>query len=182
MNGPATLAAARPAAVRQATRVAVVAALGATAMLFASLMSAYVVRRSFADWRPFPSRWPFLLLALGLLASAGIEVAARSGAGRRRFGLITLGGASAAYLVAASAAIASTVLSGVGLSAPHPAFVALLLGVHLVHAVAATGFAGWLLRDAKGLPSPDQLFLARLVTHFLTALLVAILFLLFVLR
>ena len=62
----------------QALRVAVVAALSATVMLFASLVSAYLVRRSFEDWRPAPALWPLPLMAWGLLASVGIDVASRA--------------------------------------------------------------------------------------------------------
>ncbi len=58
--------------VETASRVAVVAALAATTMLFASLASAYLVRRSFPDWTaPAPVPWPFVLLGCGTWASIG---------------------------------------------------------------------------------------------------------------
>ncbi|MBK5256933.1 MAG: hypothetical protein JJE39_12950 [Vicinamibacteria bacterium] len=178
---PTTLAQ-RPSAIEHAARIGVVAALSATTMLFASLVSAYLVRRSFADWRPSSALWPFPLLALGLLASLGIEAAARSSGRRRRQGFKALAWASASYVVSALAVIASIALGQGGLGAPYQAFVALLLGVHLVHSLGATSFAVWMLREASGPPSENSLLLARLVTHFLTALLFAIIFLLFVLR
>lgn len=166
----------------RSTSVAVVAALSATTMLFASLVSAYLVRRSFSDWRPSPAVWPVFLLAFGLSASVAIEVAVRSkGIGRRR-GLISLGLASALYLVGALGVIFSIVRSEGGLTPPHRAFVVLLLGVHLAHAILGAAFAGSILRDVAPGPSENSLLLARLVTHFLTALLLAIVFLLFVLR
>ena len=58
-------------------------------------------------------------------------------------------------------------------------FVVLLLSVHLVHALLGASFSAWALRAADGGPTGMSLLLARLVTHFLTALLFAIVFLLF---
>lgn len=167
----------------QALRVAVVAALSATVMLFASLVSAYLVRRSFEDWRPAAALWPWALMAFGLLASVGIEVASRAAGARRRPGLVALALASGLYLLTALVVIGSTVTSPRGLAAPHDAFVALLLGVHVLHAVLGAVFAVWALRGkALRLSSGEPFILARLVTHFLTALLLGILFVLFVLR
>lgn len=167
---------------QQATRVAVVAALSATAMLFASLASAYLVRRSLPDWRPAAPGWSFLLLGLGLLASTGMEAAARSRERRRRLGLRLLGGSSLAYLITVFLIVAGTVTEPGGLAAPHQAFVALLLGLHGLHALVATLFAHFALGASHPEAAGPVLFLARLATHFLTALLVAILFLLFVLQ
>lgn len=174
----------RPAASDEALRVAVVAALSATVMLFASLVSAYLVRRSFEDWRPVAAVWPPVLLGLGLLASLGIETASRADGKARRAGFIGLALASVLYFFGALSVIASTVKSERGLAAPHDAFVALLLGVHLLHALLGASFAIWALRGARWLKagSGARLGLARLVTHFLTALLLGILFVLFVLR
>jgi heme/copper-type cytochrome/quinol oxidase subunit 3 len=180
--GMAPTIVARTAALEKATRVAVVAALSATTMLFASLASAYLVRRSFADWRPSTAAWPFLLLGFGLAASVGIEVAARSLGRRRRQGFIALASANALYLLSALSVLVSIARGEGGLTAPWGAFVALLLGLHLVHALIATGFAAWILREAAGGPEDPGISLARLVTHFLTALLGAIIFILFVLR
>lgn len=167
---------ARPPALEAATRVAVVAALSATTMLFASLVSAYLVRRSFADWRPAPAWWPAMLLASAFAASGGVEVAARGEGSRRRLGFMGLVLASALYLAGALAVIASVTSGEGGLGMPFNAFVALLLSVHVAHAILGGAFAAWILRT--GLPE-TALELARLVTHFLTALLCAIVFLLF---
>lgn len=176
--------ASRSAASDQALRVAVVAALSATVMLFASLVSAYLVRRSFEDWRPVPSLWPLPLMAFGLLASVGIEVASRAEGARRRAGLVALVLGSGLYLLTALVVIGSTVTTPRGLAAPHDAFVALLLGVHVLHAVFGAIFASWALRRerASWSRSGERLVLARFVTHFLSALLLGILFVLFVLR
>jgi heme/copper-type cytochrome/quinol oxidase subunit 3 len=162
-----------------ATRVAVVAALSATAMLFASLASAYLVRRSFADWRASPANWPVALMAFAIAASLGIEVAAGASGTRRRLGLLSLALGSVLYLAGALAVIAGTAVTG--LTAPFNAFLVLLLSLHVLHAILGGAFASWILRSGEGEPSLHGLLLARLVTHFLSALLGAILFLLFVL-
>lgn len=172
----------RPPAFENATRVAVVAALSATTMLFASLVSAYLVRRSFADWRPWPALWPVALLVFALAASGGIETAARGEGRGRRLGLAALALGSVLYLAGALFVIASVASGAGGLGMPFSAFVALLLGVHAVHAILGGGFAFWILREGPGGPSESALRLARLVTHFLTMLLGAILFLLFILQ
>lgn len=177
MNRVVTPAVERHPALEQATRVAVVAALSATTMLFASLVSAYLVRRSFADWRPSPAIWPVVLLALALGASLGIEAASRSAGARRSRGFMGLALSSGLYLVAALSVIRGVVSNG--LETPFNAFVALLLGVHVVHAILGGAFAWWILRDDASGPSENALQLARGVTHFLTALLLGIVFLLF---
>jgi heme/copper-type cytochrome/quinol oxidase subunit 3 len=168
----------RTPAFEGATRVAVVAALSATTMLFASLVSAYLVRRSFADWRPLPAVWPAVLMAFAFAAAGGIEVAARGEGRQRRRGFMGLALASALYLVGSLAVIMSVVSGAGGLEMPFNAFVALLLSVHVVHAILGGAFAAWILRAGPE-PSDNALLLARLVTHFLTALLCAIVFLLF---
>ncbi len=178
MSAPASVTAARAPAFDAATRVAVVGALSATTMLFASLVSAYLVRRSFADWRPSPGWWPVALLAFAFAASAGVEVGARGEGRERRLGFMGLALASLLYLAGALAVIASVATGEGGLEMPFNAFVALLLGVHVAHAVLGGAFAFWILGQKTG-ASENALVLARLITHFLTALLCAIVFLLF---
>lgn len=179
MRAAASLSEGRGSAFENATRVAVVASLGASTMLFASLLSAYLVRRSFADWRPSPALWPLVLLAFAFMASGGMEIAARSAGAGRRFGLQALALASGLYLAGAFGVIGSVASGEGGLQMPFNAFVALLLGVHVSHAIVGGGFAAWVLRVEGGGPADQGLRLARLVTHFLTALLCAIVFLLF---
>jgi len=179
MSAHAAARAGRSPASESATRVAVVAALSATTMLFASLVSAYLVRRSFADWRPLPGLWPAVLLVFAFAASGAIEAATRVEGRPRRLGLMGLALANGLYLAGALAVIRSVASGAGGLEMPFNAFVALLLGVHVAHSVLGGAFALWILRsDAEG-PSQSALVLARLVTHFLTALLCAIVFLLF---
>lgn len=168
-----------PVPATQAIQVAVVAALSATTMLFASLSSALLVRRSFEDWRPASAPWPLALLALGALTSVAIEWVIRAtsqrGLPKGAFALSSL-----AYLTAACGAIMATAANE-GLAAPHNAFVALLLSLHVLHALAGSIFALWILSDGPSAPSANgRSSLARLVVHFLTALLAAIMMLLFV--
>ena len=179
MRGMTATSPGRAPAFENATLVAVVAALSATTMLFASLVSAYLVRRSFADWRPSPAWWPAVLLAFAFAASAGVEIGARGEGRRRRFGFVGLALASLLYLAGALAVIASVVSGEGGLGMPFNAFVALLLGVHVAHAILGGAFAAWILGHDGADASENALVLARLVTHFLTALLCAIVFLLF---
>lgn len=182
MSFQATPQASSPAALEQATRVAVVAALSATAMLFASLASAYLVRRSFTDWRPTPGQWPVTLMALALLASTGIEVASRSTGAPRRRALMFLVLLSGLYLVDSLAVMVSVTLSEAGLTSPYNAFVVLLLSVHVAHASLGAAFSAWAMRRTAGGAAVNGLVLPRLVIHFLAALLLAIAFLLRVLQ
>lgn len=166
-------------AAEEATRVAVVAGLCATTMLFASLTSAYLVRRSFDDWRPWPALWPFFLLACAAACSGAVEVAVRGNGRPRRLGLIALSLASGLYLLGALAVMASLLFAPGALESPFLAFVALLLGVHVAHALAGGFFAFWILRPGAPASSQFGRELVRGVTHFLTAILMAIVLLLF---
>ena len=176
MNATADTA---PASATHPIQVAVVAALSATTMLFASLVSALLVRRSFPDWHATPAAWPFALLALGVFTSIAIEGTVRAGSqprlARGVFVLSTL-----VYLASAAAAIFATSLND-GLAAPHGAFVALLLSLHVLHATLGSAFALWILSEnSVHVSLGGRRSLARLVIHFLTALLAAIVTLLFV--
>jgi heme/copper-type cytochrome/quinol oxidase subunit 3 len=177
----ATSPAPRDLALENATRVAVAAALSATTMLFASLVSAYVVRRSFADWQPASASWPAVLLGFAFAASAAIEIAARAEGGGKRFAILGLAVSTVLYLAGALIVIASTANGALGLRSPFDAFVVLLLGVHVFHALIGGAFAYRVLRRAGG-PSPEALLMVRVVTHFLTALLFGVVFVLFGLR
>ena len=172
----------RSRAEESALRVAAVAALAATTMLFASLASALLVRRAFEDWRPAAAAWPWILLGFGLAASAGMEIAARFRGRRRARGFAVVGLASGLYLAGALFVLGSLVSGENGLSRPHDAFIALLLAVHVLHAILGAAFSAWVLRTASGAWSETGLALARLVTHFLTALLAFSLALLFLPR
>jgi len=168
-------------ALENATRVAVAAALSATSMLFASLVSAYVVRRSFADWQPSPAAWPVVLLGFAFAASAAIEIASRTEGRGRRLAVLGLAVSTVLYLSGALVVMASTAGGALGLRSPFEAFVVLLLGVHAVHALIGGVFACRVLSRAGG-ASRESLLMVRAVTHFLTALLFGVVFVLFGLR
>ena len=168
-----------PSPAENALRVGVVGGLVASSMLFASLASAYLVRRSFADWRAAPALWPFAVLFFAALASAAIEHAARGEARGERRGWLVLGGSSVAYLAIALSVLLSIVASDAGLDSPHRAFIVVLLGLHVVHAVIGGAFSLWALRGRAGISFLVAVSLCRMVTHFLTLLLVAIVTLLF---
>ena len=180
MNEPFAPSLREPAPHDEALRVGVIGALAAASMLFASLVSAYVVRRSFADWREASAVWPFILLTLATCASLGMEMAARAEGPSRRRGWSVLVWSSVAYLVIAIAVLVS-ITSPPGLPPPHRAFAFLLLGLHVVHAILGGAFAQWVLRTPASVSGEASLSLCRLVTHFLTLLLAAILFILFLL-
>ena len=164
----------------RATRVAVVAALSATSMLFASVASAYLVRRSFGDWsQPAFVPWPGVLLAFAFLTSIGIEVGSRTLGRERRRAFRAAAIASGLYLFCGLVVIVSIASSEGRLTAPHNAFIVLLLGIHLVHSILGAAFARWSLRESIGFAAPNQPSLVRLVTHFLTLILLAIVLLLF---
>ena len=169
----------------QAIRVAVAAALSATTMLFASLASAFLVRRSFPDWsETSPSAWPLALIACAFAASIAVEDAARTDGPRRRRALRALALSSALYLIAAGVVVVSFAFDETGLAAPQDAFVVLLLSLHVVHGLLGAAFATWALGQVDAISPADSVglvLMVRQVTHFLTVLLAAILFLLYVL-
>jgi heme/copper-type cytochrome/quinol oxidase subunit 3 len=167
-------------AMDRARRVAVVGALSATTMLFASLVSAYLLRRSFRPWHQEEALWPAVLLTFASLASIGIEVAARASGGPRFMGLLALCLGNVLYLAGAASVILN--LAGKdGLTSPHAAFTALLLGVHAVHAFVGSIFSLAMVRESSGSLRGSGPALARLITHFLTVMLFAIAFVLFLL-
>ena len=167
------------ASFESATRVAVVAALSATCMLFASVGSAYLVRRSFGDWaQPAFVLWPGVLLAFAFVTSIGIEAGSRTLGRSQRRAFRAAAVASGLYLLSALGVIVSIAFEG-RLTAPHSAFVVLLLSVHIGHSILGVAFAGWILRESVDVAVANSMHLVRLVTHFLTAILLAIVLLLF---
>jgi cytochrome c oxidase subunit 3 len=163
--------------------------MGTVSMLFIGFTSAYILRRASADWQPLAAPG-ILWLNTALLAasSATVEVA------RRRLRGWDL--ASATRWMAGTAALGVLFLWGQWLgwqalraqgvflaSNPHSSFVALLTGVHAVHLVGglAWGFLAVVrLRRLALTPGEDGLGLFATFWHFLGALWLYLLFLLFV--
>jgi len=163
--------------------------LGTVSMLFVGFTSAYVVRRSGADWRPITA--PSLLwlnTALLLASSAVLEGARRSlrawdlpGAKAGMGATGALGG-----LFVAGQWLAWRQLAGQGVylaSNPHSSFFYLLTGLHALH--LAGGLVWFAVLQAKLsrmalMPGRDGLRLFATYWHFLAVLWVYLVFLLFV--
>ena len=78
-------------------------------------------------------------------------------------------------MLSAVSVLSGILLSREGLSAPHTAFVFVLLGAHVAHALLGAAFSVWMLDAKRGsVVSQTAWDLTRLVTHFLTALFLGI--------
>jgi cytochrome c oxidase subunit 3 len=164
--------------------------LGTVSMLFIGFTSAFILRRASGDWRPLPAP-PVLWLntAVLLASSATLEVA------RRR--LRSWDARSAQALLGATGLLGFVFLAGQlvawqrlaarGIflaSNPHSSFFYLLTGVHGAHLLGGLAWfavAFLRLRRLTYLPGGDGLRLFATYWHFLDALWVYLLFLLFVL-
>jgi cytochrome c oxidase subunit 3 len=159
-------------------------------MLFVGFTSAYMVRRVSADWRPLAV--PTLLwwnTAALLASSLTLEVArgrlrrwAPAEAGRWVAATGLLGALFAVGQVMAWRALAA---QGYYLDTnPHHSFFYVLTGTHLVHLAGGLIWVGVVLARARRLayvPGEDGLGLFATYWHFLAALWIYLLLLLFVL-
>jgi cytochrome c oxidase subunit 3 len=170
-------------------RLGLLAFMGTVSMLFIGFTSAYIVRRASADWRPL--RAPGLLwanTALLLASSATLETA------RRRLRSSDLRGAQVfvaatgllGLLFVAGQVGAWRILGSQGVflaSNPHSSFFYMLTGIHAIHLL---GGLIWFtavavrMRQMAYAPGTDALGLVALFWHFLSALWVYLLYLLFV--
>jgi cytochrome c oxidase subunit 3 len=164
--------------------------LATLAMMFIGFTSAYMVRRAAADWRalPFPPVLAWNTAAL-LASSVLLELARRAlqawdipGAQRWLAATGLLGA-----LFAGGQTVAWRQLAAQGIflaSNPHSSFFYLLTGVHLVH---LAGGLAWFtaafarLRRMAYAPGEDGLGLFAIYWHFLGALWVYLLVVLYVL-
>src|SRR5688572_5429107 len=170
------------------TRFGVLLLLGTVTMLFIGFTSAYLVRRTAADWRPLspPSLLWWNTAAL-VLSSVFLQQARRrlvgwdlSGAQRALSLTGVLGALFAAGQVLAWRQLAA---QGVFLSShPHSSFFYMLTGVHLLHVAAALIWYAVTfvkLRRMAYAPGEDGLSLFALFWHFLGVLWIYLLALLF---
>jgi cytochrome c oxidase subunit 3 len=171
-------------------RFGLLAFLGTISMMFIGLTSAYLVRRTAADWRPLPA--PAILwwnTGALLLSSVVLEGARR---GLRRVDLITARRAmGAAGLLGLTFAFgqfqAWRILTAQGLSLasnPHSSFFYVLSGLHVVHLSGGLIWWGVAFRRLHRLafaPEQDALRLFATYWHFLAALWLYLLYVLFVL-
>jgi cytochrome c oxidase subunit III len=162
--------------------------LATLTMLFVGFTSAYVVRRTAADWVPMQA--PPILWANGLVLIAStvtLEVSRRRLRGWDLVGsqgwLALTGVLGGLFLVGQLLAWRALAQAGVFLSSnPHSSFFYVLSGLHGLHLLGGlTWFvvALWNVRRMAYTPGEDALSLFATYWHFLTALWVYLFVLLF---
>ena len=152
--------------------------LSTVTMLFAAFTSAYIVRRSGADWRHIALPGILWLNTVVLLASS-VMLEGASRAGQRRQWSASVAGCVAALLLGAGflvgqvAAWRQLAATGVYLpSGPHSSFFYMLTGAHAVHLVAALVVLAWgAAATFAGARDPDRwavrMGLCRTFWHYL---------------
>lgn len=163
--------------------------LGTVCMLFIGFTSAYVLRRSSADWRPLAAPNLLWLNTAALLASSvTLEMARRRLRGwdlpATQHWVQATGLLGIAFLVGQLGAWQSLASHGVYLATnPHSSFFYLLTGLHGAHLFGGLVWFGVVLAKVRRLaytPGSDGLGLFATYWHFLGALWLYLLFLLFV--
>lgn len=164
--------------------------LGTMSMMFIGFTSSYIVRRAAGDWQPLPLPSMLWVNTIALVASSVVLEAARRAlkawdlpGAQRRLGLTGLLGLA----FAAGQFVAWKQLAAMGVylsSHPHSSFFYMLSGVHLVH--LAGGLVWFLaafvrLRRMAYAPGEDGLGLFATYWHFLGAVWLYLLLLLYVL-
>jgi cytochrome c oxidase subunit 3 len=164
--------------------------LASVSMLFIGLTSAYMFRRAANDWRTLsPPAILWLNTALLLASSAALEQARRRlrswdvAAARAWVGATGLLGAL--FVAGQYAAWLALRARGVYLAShPHSSFFYVLTGLHALHLLGGLAWFGALLAQLRPmtlLPGQDGLRLFAVYWHFLAALWIYLLLLLFVL-
>src|SRR5262245_36305229 len=188
-DGPRDNGSSAPGILGDPARFGLLVFLGTVAMLFIGFTSAYILRRTAADWRPLvapPVLWAFT----AALACVGVCLARA----RRPLRGWDLRGAQAAFLatgVLGALFVAGQVVGWRQLSArglflssnPHSSFFYVLTGVHAVHLLGGLAwFAALLVRFRRMslLPGEDGLRQFATYWHFLGGLWIYLLWLLFV--
>ena len=178
-----------PGIIGDPARFGLLAFMGTVSMLFIGFTSAYILRRASADWRPLAAP-PVLWLNTFVLAlsSVALEVARRRlrgwdlGAAQKWAGATALLGL--AFLGGQLLGWRQLSARGVFLSTnPHSSFFYVLTGVHALHLLGGLvwGFVVVArLRRMTLTPGEDGLGLFATFWHFLGALWLYLLFLLFV--
>jgi cytochrome c oxidase subunit 3 len=168
---------------------AVCALLAAVSMMFVALTSAYMFRRAAGDWRPVAPPAVLWLNSAALLASsATLEQARRRLRGwdapgaRARFA--ATGALGTLFVAGQYAAWQALRAQGVYLASnPHSSFFYVLTGLHALHLLGGLAWyarVGLALRRPVEPPGPDALRLFAVYWHFLGALWVYLVLLLFV--
>ncbi|HET7294335.1 MAG TPA: cytochrome c oxidase subunit 3 [Vicinamibacteria bacterium] len=171
------------------TRFGLMAFLGSASMLFVGFTSALMLRRLSPDWQPLRPPGVLLLNTLALLASSVCLEAAR-----RRLRAWDLAGMRARvdatgalgvlFVVGQAFAWRALAAQGIYLSTnPSSSFFYLLSGIHLVHLAGGLAWLAVLVTRARRMtvvPGADGLGLFALYWHFLGALWLYLLVVLFV--
>jgi cytochrome c oxidase subunit 3 len=170
-------------------RLGMLAFMGTVSMLFIGFTSAYIVRRASADWRPL--RAPGLLwlnTAILLASSLTLETARQRLRGwdlqGARFFVAATGFLGLLFVVGQLGAWRILGSQGVFLASnPHSSFFYMLTGIHAVHLLGGLVWfsaVAMRMRQMAYAPGTDALGLIALFWHFLSALWVYLLYLLFV--
>jgi cytochrome c oxidase subunit 3 len=164
--------------------------LGTVSMLFIGFTSAVILRRSSGDWRPLPAPPVLWLNTAALVASSATLEAARrrlrawdARSAQALLGVTGLLGGL--FLTGQVVAWRQLAARGIFLASnPHSSFFYLLTGVHGAHLLGGLAWfavAFLSMRRLNYVPGGDGLRLFATYWHFLDALWVYLLFLLFVL-
>lgn len=171
-------------------RFGLVAFLGTVSMMFIGLTSAYLVRQVANDWRALPAPrllwWNTAALLLSSLSLEGARRGWRRSDAEAAFRLLAATGLLG-IAFAAGQVQAWRILTAQGLtlaSNPHSSFFYVLSGLHVVHLTG--GLVWWAvallrLRSLGPAPGGDPLRLLATYWHFLAALWLYLLYVLFVL-
>jgi len=163
--------------------------MGTVTMLFVGFTSAYLVRRASADWQPLAPPSLLWLNTAVLLSSSVLLERARGQLRRWAPGdalrwLAAAGLLGLLFLAGQVAAWRQLAAQGIFLASnPHSSFFYLLSGVHAAHLVGGLGWfasAAFRLRRLALTPGEDGLGLLATYWHFLAAVWIYLLFLLFV--
>jgi cytochrome c oxidase subunit III len=169
-------------------RVGMLAFLGTISMLFIGFTSAYILRQASADWRPLsPPRVLWVSTAILALSSVALERARRGlrtwNVGAARRGVVATGVLGALFLCGQVLGWRALAAQGVFLATnPHSSFFYMLTGLHGLHLM---GGLIWLVpvtlrvRRMEYTPGTDALGLVALYWHFLGALWLYLVYLLF---
>jgi cytochrome c oxidase subunit III len=171
------------------TRFGLLAFMGTVSMLFVGFTSAYIVRRASADWRPLAAPPLLWVNSIVLLASSATLEGAR-----RRFrdwdlrgaqGFVAAtGGLGLLFVIGQLGAWRALAAQGVFLASnPHSSFFYMLTGLHALHLLGGLVWfatAAFRMRRMAYAPGTDALGLFALYWHFLSALWLYLLYLLFV--
>ena len=142
-------------------RIAMLTGLAAILMMFAGLISAYIVRGMASNWKPVSLPKTLWLSTLLLLASSfTLEKARRSlrreeQAGYKRFLALTAA-LGVAFVWAQLASWAQLAAQGVFLAgSPHSSFFYMFTGLHGIHVLGGLTALAWLVWNARKVPTTE---------------------------